>query len=112
MESSEAEPERFILPGCDVLGCGYDVLNGFYADTRSCKLDLFKFPQDLDDLQRVQVLPNRADSNYLKPKSIVFRSGYATSLYSLSGVDIQAYTSQVSSRTKLGGSYNFFSASV
>ncbi|EFJ23138.1 hypothetical protein SELMODRAFT_415635 [Selaginella moellendorffii] len=93
------------LPGCEILGSGYNVLNGYYADVKSCLSNLFNFG---DDYQTVVV----GSKSFSMPKPISYHSSIGTSVQSISGNSIQEYSSSLNSKTKVEGNFPFFSSSI
>ncbi|KND04553.1 uncharacterized protein SPPG_00278 [Spizellomyces punctatus DAOM BR117] len=96
-----------ILPGSDFVGCGYNVLRGFYADATSCGARLFQL--DKDGFEQVEIARGYLFS---KPKLITEHPAIGTQFWTASGTSIKEFVSQVNSRTKIEGEYNFFSGSI
>lgn len=94
------------LPGIDKIGCGYDVLNGYYANELSCLLPLFDFPSD--QLDQVSI----GDKTFSKPNIIVCQTAFATLLNKTSGKTIEQYKRRYQNELNLGGKFLFFSSSL
>ncbi|TPX67399.1 hypothetical protein SpCBS45565_g03827 [Spizellomyces sp. 'palustris'] len=102
-----ADDPLTILPGSDFVGCGYNVLRGFYADATSCGARLFQL--DKDGFEQVEIARGYLFS---KPKLVTEHPAIGTQFWTASGTSIKEFVSQVNSRTKVEGEYNFFSGSI
>ncbi|KAH6555216.1 hypothetical protein KP509_1Z273000 [Ceratopteris richardii] len=103
------------LPGLTILGSGYDVLNGYYADPRSCKTNLFVLTDTTDPNDLLRVTITRSDSSqvaYAMPKDITLHPNPTSSFYVSTGRSIEEFSKSLNSYTQIEGSYVFFSSAI
>ncbi|KAH7290528.1 hypothetical protein KP509_30G052000 [Ceratopteris richardii] len=103
------------LPGLTILGSGYDVLNGYYADPRSCKANLFVLTDTTDPNDLLKVTITRSDNSevaYAIPKVVTLHPNPTSSSYVSTGRSIEEFSSSLNSYTKIEGSYIFFSSAI
>ncbi len=93
------------IPGLDVLGCGYDVF-GIYASPESVTYPLF----DLGKMTKIR--PGKEEYTYQIPELVKYKSFIDTVYEMYTGKSIESYRTSLTNKTRLEGSYGFFSGSL
>ena len=97
---------ELLLPGVKEIGCGYDILEGDFADPASCLSNLF-------DFSTVPLVEQKVGNViYSLPSVLIYHADSRNEYSSSSGESIQDYMTSLNSKTKVEGSYNFFSGSL
>ena len=93
------------IPGLSVLGCGYDVF-GIYASPESATYPLF----DLGNMTKIR--PGKEEYTYQIPELVKYKSFIDTVYEMHTGKSVESFRTSLTNKTRLAGSYGFFSGSL